>query len=64
MLRLFGRLIVKFLFFCSLVCVTAGIMLLHKDTGLRDHARDVYFGLAIVGVVGLSVTAANLSGGD
>ena len=60
---LIGLLCVRLLYLAFLVCLGAGVLLLHKDTGLREHAREIYVGLAIVGTIGLSLTGW-AAGGD
>ena len=58
-----GVLFVRVVFLASMVSFGAGVLLLHNDTELRRHARDVYVALAIAGAAGLSLTGS-ASGGD
>lgn len=55
MVRLGCRFLAKVGYLCSIGLLCAAITLLHLDQSLIPQSRDVYFGLAVVGALGLAM---------
>jgi hypothetical protein len=53
--RIGCRFLVKVGYLCSIGLLCSAIGLLHLDQALIPQSRDVYFGLAVLGALGLAM---------